>query len=150
MRNAGRPMPSCRSSQSPNSAAPASTPTAIRHARRPTCRRAASGSPSVTPRNAGASPIGSTTTNSVTKAEITNSIGNDPMARLRADGSLRRGETLREQVGRLVLEFEVGDQPTAAVLFDRELEIHVVALAVEREIDHLAHRRAVFGVLHLL
>jgi hypothetical protein len=69
MWNAGSEMPSVASSQSPISAVPASTAAAIVQARTAICRRAARGRPSVTARNVGVRPIGSTTTSSVTRAE---------------------------------------------------------------------------------
>ena len=67
-----------RNSQSPASAAPARITVAMRQARSATLRRAFGGRPCVMARNAGTSPIGSTTTSSVTRAEIMNSRGIAP------------------------------------------------------------------------
>ena len=76
MRNAGSEIESVRNNQAPASVAPVRIANAITHARIATLRLPDGGSPLVTPRNAGVSPIGSTTTSSVTSAEITNSSGN--------------------------------------------------------------------------
>ena len=75
MRNAGSEIPSVRSSQSPANAAPNRIAAAISEARNATWRRCCGDSPSVTARKVGASPTGSTTTSSVTSAEIRNSSG---------------------------------------------------------------------------
>ena len=69
MRNAGTPMPSWRSSQSPTSAVPNRIAPAIRLARQAIFLRVCDGRPCVTARKVGASPIGSTTTSRVTSAE---------------------------------------------------------------------------------
>ncbi len=77
MRKAGRPIDSVRSSQSPISALPARIAAAIRQARSATLRRERSGSPWVMARKLGTRPSGSTTTTSVTRAEMRNSSGID-------------------------------------------------------------------------
>ena len=75
MRKAGSEIESVRSSQSPASAAPVRIANAIRQARIATLRRAGGGRPAVMPRKAGMRPIGSTTTSSVTSAEMRKSRG---------------------------------------------------------------------------
>ena len=75
MRNAESEIPSVRNSQSPSSAAPMRIAPPIMLARNATLRRAAAGSPSVTTRKAGTRPTGSTTTNSVSSAEMAKSSG---------------------------------------------------------------------------
>ena len=68
MRNAGSEISSTPSSRSPTSATPVRMPAAITLARMATLLRAARGMPSVTTKKVGAMAIGSTTTNTVTKA----------------------------------------------------------------------------------
>src|SRR5882757_6535376 len=75
MRNAGNVIDIVRSSQSPASALPARIAAAIRQARNATERRALSGRPVVMAMKVGTRPTGSTTTSSVTKAEMKNSSG---------------------------------------------------------------------------
>jgi uncharacterized membrane protein len=75
MRNAASEMPSVWNSQSPSSAAPTRIAPAIMLARSATLRRALRGSPSVTTRNVGVRPTGSTTTKSVNSAETAKSSG---------------------------------------------------------------------------
>ena len=75
MRKAGSEIDSVRSSQSPISALPARIAAAIRQARKATRRRSRIGRPCVMATKAGTRPSGSTTTTSVTKAEMRNSSG---------------------------------------------------------------------------
>src|SRR5437588_6413364 len=90
IRKAGSEIDKVRNSQSPASAAPVRIAKAIRQARIATCRRAGCGRPAVTPRKAGVSPIGSTTTSSVTSAATTYSkdtgIGAGPNALAEGQG----------------------------------------------------------------
>src|SRR6478609_8169861 len=73
MRKAGSEMPSRVSSQLPAREVPNRISAAIRAARQATVRRVASDIPCVMLANAGASPIGSITTASVTRVESANS-----------------------------------------------------------------------------
>src|SRR5262245_17732408 len=75
MRKAGNEIDKVRNSQSPINALPAKIRPAIMAARTATFRRAASGKSCVTPMKLGTSPMGSTTSTSVTKAEMRNSAG---------------------------------------------------------------------------
>jgi hypothetical protein len=70
MRNAGSEIDSVRNSQSPISALPIRIAPAMMLARTATLRRAGRGRSSVTARKVGTSPTGSTTTKSVSSAEI--------------------------------------------------------------------------------
>ncbi len=75
MRNAASEMPSVRNSQSPISAVPMRIAPAIRLARSATLRRAARGRPWVTAKKVGVRPTGSTTTKSVSSADMAKSSG---------------------------------------------------------------------------
>ena len=75
MRNAGSEIDSMRNSQSPASALPARIAAAIRQARSATLRRDAAGKSCVMAMKDGTSPIGSSTTRIVTRAETVNSRG---------------------------------------------------------------------------
>ena len=74
MRKAGSEIESVTSSQPPIRAAPTRIAAAIRLARSATLRRDLAARSCVTPMNAGTNPIGSTTTSSVTNAEMRNSL----------------------------------------------------------------------------
>lgn len=73
MRKAGSEIDNMRSSQSPAKAAPARITVAMMQARSATLRRDFGGSPCVMAMKDGTSPIGSSTTRIVTKAEMANS-----------------------------------------------------------------------------
>ena len=82
MRKAGIVIPSSRNNQSPPSANPVSTRAANRQARNAMRRRTWCEYPWVIDRKIGASPMGSTTTNRVTKCEIRESTGTVECPRL--------------------------------------------------------------------
>src|SRR6202795_3561131 len=75
MRNAGSEIDSVRNSQSPISAVPMRIAPAMMLARTATLRRDGRGKSSVTARKVGTSPTGSTTTSSVSSADMAKSSG---------------------------------------------------------------------------